>query len=96
MYWTTVERDFSGIFHTWITSTYCVPSPMPVSEIGHNSGSISKPSKPTGCWGEGRAPPNPSAVECVATLWATGYVSSGWGWLLPGLAQADLGDREGP
>src|SRR3712207_8228554 len=53
-----LERDFSGIFHTWITSTYCVPSPTPVSEIGHNSGSISKPSKPTGCWGEGRAPPD--------------------------------------
>ena len=56
VYWATLERILSGLFHTQMLSTFCVPNPVPDSEIGYESGSISELPKGMGCCGGGHAP----------------------------------------
>ena len=49
VYWATLERILSGLFHTQMLSTFCVPNPVPDSEIGYESGSVSELPKRMGC-----------------------------------------------
>lgn len=55
VYRATLERTLSGLFHTWVLSTHCVPSPMPDSEVRYGSGLDAKLPKFTGFLLEGRA-----------------------------------------
>ena len=55
VYWAALERTLSGLFHTWVLSTHCVPNPTPDRDVRYGSGLATKLPKLTGCLLEGRA-----------------------------------------